>query len=148
MEPTRDFEELFASFAAEDVRFVVIGAYALAFHELPRYTKDVDLLIEASEDNAARILRALSAFGFGALSLRVEDLSAPGTTIQLGHEPNRVDLCTEIDGVSFEEVWRDREHGRYGNTPVSFVSREHLIRNKRASGRKQDLADLEKLEST
>lgn len=148
MEPTKDFEELFALFADEGVEFVVIGAYAMAFHELPRYTKDIDILVRADATNARRIVRALDAFGFAASGLSDADFATPGRTVQLGVEPTRIDIWTEIDGVSFDAAWSDREEGSYGSVRVPFISRANLILNKRASGRKQDLADLERLERT
>lgn len=137
---------MFALFDAEDVEFVVIGAYAMAFHELPRYTNDIDIFVRAEPENAARIIRALNSFGFGASGLTEVDFSTPGNTVQLGFEPTRIDICTEIDGVSFDEVWSDRRQGQFGEVPVPYISRANLIRNKRATGRKQDLVDVERLE--
>lgn len=139
----RDFEELFGCLRRRSVKALVVGAHAVAFHAKPRYTKDIDVLIEPSADNAERLLQALDDFGFGSLDLSVEDFSRPGRIVQLGMEPNRVDLITEIAGVSFAEAWRGRVAGRYGRQQVFYLGLEELKRAKRAAGRPQDLADLD-----
>ncbi len=143
---TKDFEDLFACFAKQDVRAVVVGAHAVAFHAKPRYTKDLDILIEPTPGNAKRVVAALAEFGFGDVGLTADDFASPGRVVQLGHPPNRIDLITSIDGVSFSDVWNGRVEGRYGNAIVQFIGRDELIRNKRASARPQDLADLSWLE--
>ena len=145
-DPQKDFEELLKFFASRGVKAVIVGAHAVAYHAKPRYTKDLDLLIEPSRQNAQRILRALADFGFSEVGLQVEDLSEPGRIVQLGFPPNRIDLMTAIDGVPFSEVWAGRVEGSYGGASVFFIGREELIRNKKASGRPQDLADLDWLE--
>lgn len=145
-DPQRDFEELLRFFGSRGVRAVIVGAHAVAYHAKPRYTKDLDILIEASAENAQRVLEALTDFGFADLDLKIEDLAEAGRIVQLGFPPNRIDLMTSIDGISFSEVWSGRVAGRYGKTPVSFIGRADLIRNKKASGRPQDLADLSWLE--
>lgn len=142
---TKDFDELFAAFNARNVRAVVVGGYAFAFHAKPRYTRDIGVFIEPTTENAMRVLAALDDFGFGGLGLTLADFSTPGQTIQLGMPPNRIDLLTVIDGVSFDEAWAGRVAGRYGGQPVHYIGRVDLIRNKRASGRPQDLADLDAL---
>lgn len=142
---TKDFEELFASFNSHSVKAVIVGAYALAFHAKPRYTKDIDILVEPSRENASRIIAALNDFGFGSVGITPADLERAGSVIQLGVPPNRVDLLTTIDGVSFDEAWRGRARGQYGGQEVFFLGREELIRNKRTCGRPQDLADLDML---
>lgn len=143
---TKDFEELFAAFNARNVRAVIVGGYAFAFHAKPRYTKDIDVFVEPTAQNAASVLAALDDFGFGSLGLTVTDFSSPGQIIQLGQPPNRIDLLTMIDGVSFAEAWAGRVAGRYGEQPVQYIGRAELIRNKRASGRPQDLVDVAALE--
>ena len=142
-EPTKDFEELFRFFESRGAKVVIVGAHAVAYHAKPRYTKDLDILLEATVENARRVLAALEDFGFGGLKLTIEDFSTPGTIVQLGFPPNRIDLMTSIDGVEFAEVWEGRVEGQYGQTRVSFIGRDELIRNKKASGRPQDLADLD-----
>jgi len=141
----KDFEDLFASFNKHKVRYCIVGAYALGFHAEPRYTKDMDLLIERTTANAERILRALKDFGFSFTNLKVGDLTRKGNIIQLGYEPVRVDLLTSLRGVPFERAWKQKIKGRYGAQRVFFLGVGDLIKNKKAVGRRQDLADLELL---
>lgn len=143
--PNRDHVEFLATLARHDVRVLVVGAHALAFHAKPRYTKDLDVFVEASPENATRILAALDEFGFGQIGLTVDDLAERGRIVQLGFEPNRIDVMTNIDGVSFAEAWANRTEGTFGGQSVSFISRADLMRNKAASARPQDLADLDLL---
>lgn len=143
---TSDFEELFACLHARAVEAVIVGGYGFAFHAKPRFTKAIDVLVEPSAENAERLMAALRDFGFGEAGLSGADFTEPGVIVQLGVPPNRVDLLTLIDGVSFEEAWAGRVAGTSGAQPVSFLGKAELIRNKRAVGRAQDLADLEALE--
>jgi hypothetical protein len=131
---------------AQSVKALIVGGYAVAFHAKPRFTKDIDLLVEPTPDNARRLLQALSDFGFGAADLTADDFTTPGRVVQLGVAPNRVDLMTAIDGVSFTDAWTGRVSGRFGAVPVFYIGKAELARNKRATGRAQDLADLEALE--
>jgi hypothetical protein len=147
-DPRKDFEELLRFFDSHGAKVVIVGAHAVAYHAKPRYTKDLDLLIEATAENARRVLAALADFGFGDLNLTVEDFTKPGTIVQLGFPPSRIDLMTSIDGVEFAEVWVGRVEGKYGSARASFIGRDELIRNKRASGRPQDLADLDWLDKS
>ena len=140
-----DFEELFACLTARNVRFVVVGGHALAYHGRPRYTKDLDVFVEPSPENAARLLLALEDFGCGSLDLKAADFDRPGVVVQLGIAPNRIDLLTTIDGVSFDQAWNGRVVGRFGTESVPFLGRRELLANKRAGGRLQDLADIEAL---
>lgn len=142
---TKDFEELFACLTHRNVRALVVGGYAVAFHGQPRFTKDIDVFVEPSPENAERLLAALADFGFGSLGLTAADFASPGKIIQLGVAPNRVDLLTTIDGVTFEDAWRGRVQGHYGSQVVDYIGRAELIRNKQASGRPQDLIDIEGL---
>ncbi|MEI6243719.1 MAG: hypothetical protein WCQ64_01630 [Acidobacteriota bacterium] len=119
----------------------------MAFHGRPRFTKDIDVFIEPTPDNAERLLAALSDFGFGGLGLTVDDFSAPGKIVQMGIAPNRIDLLTAIDGVSFGDAWLRRVPGHFGTEAVDYISVADLIRNKRASARPQDLLDVEDLSS-
>ena len=127
-------------------KYLIAGAHALAYHAKPRFTKDFDVLVEPSADNARRVIEALADFGFGEVGITIDDLAAPGRIVQLGVAPNRIDLMTAIDGVSFEEAWEGRVTARYGAVSAFFLGRNELIRNKRAAGRPQDLVDLESLE--
>jgi hypothetical protein len=141
-----DFKDLFSELNVREARYLVVGGYAVSFHARPRYTKDIDLWVEASPANASKIFAALAAFGAPMRELTAEDLSTPGIFLQLGVAPNRIDVLTELEGVQFEEAWRDRVQSSYDDVPIQFVSRKHLIRNKRAVGRPQDLLDAAILE--
>lgn len=141
----KDLKEFVELLKALDVHFVIVGAFALAHHGYPRYTGDIDLFVENSTENAERILSALRQFGFPDIGLSKEDFVAKDQVVQLGVAPNRIDILTFLSGVSFEEVWSSREWGEIGGLKVPFISREMLKQNKLASGRPQDLADLERL---
>ena len=143
----QDFVDLLRAFSAQGVEHLVVGAHALAAHGLVRATKDLDVWIRPSPANAARAFKALAAFGAPLTDLTEEDLSTPGTVFQIGVAPVRIDVLTKIDGVTFEEAWPARVAARFGGVETSVLSREHLVQNKRASGRLQDLADVERLES-
>jgi hypothetical protein len=143
--PSSDFEELLRCLNARSVSAVIVGGHALAFHGRPRYTKDLDLFVEPSPSNAERLLLALADFGFGGVGLTLEDFLTPGKIVQLGVAPNRVDLMTAIDGVTFAEAWAGRAAGHFGTQPVFYLGRNEFVRNKQAAGRLQDLADVDAL---
>jgi hypothetical protein len=145
MEVQPDFRDLFALFNEHKVEYIIVGAYALAFHGAPRYTGDIDILVKPDAPNAQRILAALDKFGFGSVGLKAEDFENPDKVIQLGVPPVRVDIVTSITAVSWEEACSGRVEGKYGDIAVYFIGREQFILNKRALGRKKDLADLEAL---
>lgn len=145
METNKDYKELLALFNAHSVDYVIIGAYALAFHGSPRYTGDLDIYLRPDQENAGRVLSSLDAFGFGGLGVAVEDLAVPGKVVQLGYPPVRIDLVTSITGVTWEEAAAGRVAGHYGNIPVTYLGKNEMIRNKRALGRKKDEADIEAL---
>ena len=140
-----DFRDLFASLNGAGAEYLVIGAYALAVHGAPRFTKDLDLWVRPSQENAKRVWAALETFGAPMGSLRVEDLHTPGIVFQMGIAPNRIDLLTSPDGVEFDAAWAHRVESRYGDQPIRILGKAELIQNKRATGRTQDLADLEAL---
>jgi predicted nucleotidyltransferase len=142
-----DFKEFIQSLNDNQVRYLIIGGYAVALHGYPRYTKDVDIWIEMSEDNAERLLAALDQFGFGSLDLKADDFTAPDRVIQLGYPPNRIDILTTPDGVDFATCYIERVEVNLDEINVSFIDLANLKLNKKASGRLQDLADLENLES-
>lgn len=141
----KDLKEFVELLKALDVHFVIVGAFALAHHGYPRYTGDIDLFVENSTENAERILNALRQFGFADIGLTKDDFVAKDQVVQLGVAPNRIDILPFLSGVNFEEVWSSREWGEIGGLKVPFISREMLKQNKLASGRPQDLADLERL---
>ena len=141
----KDLREFIALLNALKVRFVIVGAFAVAYHGYFRYTSDIDLFIDSSLENATRIFRALEQFGFGDLKITVEDFTQEDQVVQLGVSPNRIDVMTFLSGVSFDEAWASREQGELDGLSVPFISRDMLKRNKMACGRLQDLADLEYL---
>lgn len=146
MKLSQDFHELLECFARNDVRYLIVGGWALAAHGHPRLTKDLDVWVWAESTNARALLEALEEFGFGDLDLSVEDFSQPDIVIQLGYPPNRVDLLTSPTGVAFESCWGDRLEIQMDGLLVPFIGLEGLKANKRASGRPQDMVDVEILE--
>jgi hypothetical protein len=141
-----DFRDLFAALNAARSRYLLVGGYALAVYAIPRFTKDIDIWIEPDGKNAPRVMDALRQFGAPLTGLTEADLAAPGTIFQIGVPPNRIDLVTSIDGVSFIEAWPARFDAQYGDVPITVIGRADLIRNKRAVGRPQDLVDATLLE--
>ncbi|MBI4321945.1 MAG: hypothetical protein HY675_25910 [Chloroflexi bacterium] len=142
----QDFKEFIQSLNDNGVRYLVIGGYAVAFHGYPRYTKDLDIWTEMSEENAAKTVKALEQFGFGSLGLRAVDFLVPDQIIQLGYPPNRIDLITTPHGIDFATCYSSRVEVMIEETAVSFIDLENLKKSKKAAGRLQDLADLENLE--
>jgi hypothetical protein len=145
METQPDFKELLALFNAHQVKYIIVGGYALAFHGAPRTTGDIDIFVEASIDNAKRIISALKEFGFGNVGLTPQDFSEPNQVIQLGQPPVRIDIITSLSGVSWENADETKEKGQYGNVPVYYLNRSSFLTNKRTTGRKKDAADIEAL---
>jgi len=145
MELNRDFQEFLQSFVTRDVRFLIVGGYALAAHGHPRYTKDLDVWVWADPSNSPRIIDALMDFGFGDLGLVASDFEQPGVVVQLGREPQRIDILTFATGLEFPEAYDRRMLVEVGGIEVPFVSLDDLRANKRAAGRLRDLADLEDL---
>jgi hypothetical protein len=125
----------------------VVGAYALAAHGVPRATGDLDFWIRRTKENAERVIRALERFGAPTHDLTALDLFTPDLVFQIGIEPNRIDILTSIDGVEFEEAWPDCMVSRINDLDVPLLGLRHLIQNKRAVGRPQDLADIAALEA-
>ena len=142
----RDFKEFIQSLNDNNVRYLVVGGYAVALHGHPRYTKDIDIWIEMSPSNAANMMRALEQFGFGSLGLKASDFLVPDQVIQLGQPPSRIDLLCTISGVDFADCYEARVTVEWDRVNINFIDLESLKRNKAASGRHQDLADLENLE--
>lgn len=143
---TRDFVDLLGLLEKHGVRFIVVGGYAVAAHGHPRYTKDLDVWVEPTADNAGRVVSALEEFGFASLGLSPSDFSEAGVVVQLGREPGRVDLLTGVSGLEFDAVYSHRVIATFGASAVPILDRASLIINKRAAGRPQDLADAAKLE--
>jgi len=143
MKKEKDFEELLRLFNKNKVRYCVVGAYAVAFYAKPRYTKDIDILVEASLENSKRIVKSLNEFGFMSLNLSEKDFSQKGRIVQLGYEPVRIDVITSLQGVAFKKIWENKAVGVYGNEKVFFIGLNELIKNKKSVKRKQDLVDLD-----
>jgi hypothetical protein len=141
MELSRDFSEFIGFFVARDVRFLIVGGYALAAHGHPRYTKDLDVWVRVDPENGERILLALDDFGFGDLGLVLADFLDPDMDVQLGREPQRIDLLTFISGVEFDAAWDNHVDLEIGGLTVPVIGRTDLRTNKLASGRLRDLAD-------
>lgn len=145
MEVQSDFKELLALFNAHKVDYIIVGGYALAFHGAPRFTGDIDILVKPEPENAKRILAALDEFGFKSIDLATADFEKADKVVQLGVPPVRVDIITSLTGVSWEKAYAGRVSGTYGGMPVSYIGRQQFAANKKAVGRKKDLADLEAL---
>jgi hypothetical protein len=141
----RDFKEFIESLNANKVRYLVVGGYAVAFHGYPRYTKDLDIWVEPTPVNAQNIVAALAQFGFASLGLQPADFLETEQIIQLGFPPSRIDILTGLLGINFEDSYSSRVLTSIEGTEVSFIDLDSLKRNKRASGRPQDLADLDNL---
>ncbi len=145
--PYPDFEEFIAALNARGARYLIVGAHALAHHVRPRATKDLDLLIDPSSDNAKRVLAAMCDFFGGAeLGYSVDDLTEPGWHVQLGVAPVRIDLLTSLLGCpGFPTLWQQRVTSEFGNETAQYLGLKHLMQAKEAAGRPQDLADLHEL---
>jgi len=141
-----DFADLFRTFNDADVRYLVVGAYAVIFHAEPRYTKNVDLWVEPTPGNAERVFRALAAFGAPLDQVRAEDFQEAELVYQIGIEPNRIDILMGIPGLDFAAAWEHAVASRYGDQPIRVLSLDDLILAKRTSGRPQDLLDVARLE--
>jgi len=143
----KDLRELLALLTDHRVEYLIAGGHAVAFHGYPRLTEDLDLFVRADAGNAARMMAALDAFGFGGIGLTAADFVADDRVIQLGRAPNRVDLLTRLWGVSFDDAWAHKVAGELDGVPVWMLDRAHLIQTKRATARPQDLADAAALEA-
>jgi len=141
-----DFVDLLRACIAAEVRFLVVGAYALALHGRPRATGDLDVWVDPTPENAPRVMAALRAFGAPMQDIKESDFAKPGVTYQLGIAPVRIDILTELTGLTFADAWPDRIRGPFGEIEVDFIGREAFVRNKRAIGRTKDLADIEALQ--
>jgi hypothetical protein len=141
----RDFREFVESLIAHEVRFLIVGGYALAAHGLPRATGDLDAWVWTDSENAERVCRALESFGFTGLGLTPHDFERADRIVQLGYPPYRIDVLTSIDGVEFDDAWRNRVTVDVEGLRLDIIGRNDLIINKEASGRPQDVADVKRL---
>ena len=142
----RDYEDFLRLLDEHEVRHCIVGSFAMAVHARPRYTKDMDILVDPTPANAHKVFAALKGFGFASSEITEQDFLDPETVVQLGYEPVRIDLLTSIAGCSFQQAWDNRVTVRYGSVDAIFIGKRELAAAKRASGRTQDLADLELLE--
>lgn len=142
-----DFSDLLSAFNDAGVEYLVVGAHALAAHGIVRATKDLDVWVRPSPDNAARVMVALAAFGAPLREVTAADFAQPGTIYQMGVAPIRIDVLTAIDGVQFDDAWPARVVTSYGDRPAFVLSRRDFLQNKRTCARPQDLADVAALEA-
>lgn len=138
-----DFVELLRAFLDAEVRFLIVGAYALALHGRPRATGDLDVWIDATTDNAARVMRALTSFGAPMAQISETDFASPGVIYQIGVPPGRIDILTALSGITFAEAWPARIERPFGDVEAPFIGRDAFVQNKRATGRPRDLGDIE-----
>jgi predicted nucleotidyltransferase len=143
-----DLREFIHLLNTKSVKYVIVGAWALAFHGRPRYTGDIDIFVALEPDNADRLMEVIEAFGFGQSGIQPRDFLQIDHVIQLGRAPNRIDILTGISGVAFDEAWQSRERGSIADVDVFVISRDLLIQNKRAANRDKDRADIHLLEKS
>jgi hypothetical protein len=144
--PNSHFKDLLNALNGCGARYLIVGGYAVMLYTEPRYTKDLDIWIDRSPDNAQRVFRALAGFGAPLAGIHAEDFDTPDLIYQLGIPPSRVDILTSISGVDFEDAWGRRTTAEFGDIQTAFLSLGDLIANKRTTGRSTDLADCERLE--
>ncbi len=144
---TQDFKDFLTLLHKYNVSYLIVGGIAVSIHSYPRYTKDLDLWLEINKKNAEAMMLVLEEFGFGSLGLSPQDFLEAGMIIQLGHEPNRIDLLTDLPGVSFAEAYPKRVNIEIDDLSLTFIDKESLIKNKKTAGRTRDLNDVEQLES-
>jgi hypothetical protein len=141
-----DFEDLFRALCDQGAEFIVVGGHAVMFYTEPRYTKDIDIWVRPTTENAGCVYEALVQFGAPMADLEVSDLATEGTIFQIGIAPNRIDIITRIKAVDFDDAWQTRQQCTYGGVAISLLGYDELLKNKRAVGRLQDQIDVEKLE--
>ncbi len=142
---SQDFREFVGLLNQHKVEYLIVGGYAVGIHGHPRYTGDLDIWLNSTQENSERIIQCIYDFGFGSFNLSTQDFTKPGNIIQLGYPPLRIDLLTEIDGVSFSECYSNRKEVEIDNLVVNFIGYWDLLKNKEKSGRHKDLDDIENL---
>jgi hypothetical protein len=140
-----DFKDLLSILNARNVRYLVVGGYAVMKYTEPRYTKDLDVWVDSSPENARAVFESLRQFGAPLTNLSASDFAREGSIYQMGRPPARVDVLTSIEGVRFADAWRNRVATDFDGTPAHLISRQDLLVNKRAVGRPQDLLDANSL---
>jgi predicted nucleotidyltransferase len=141
----KDFEDFVCLLNKHSVDYMIVGGYALAFHGKPRHTGDLDIWINVSEENALRIVRVVNEFGMASLGMTEGDFSQKGIITQIGYPPLRIDILNEIDGVDFTEAYPNKLIIDIDGLPVNYIGLDDLIKNKQASARNQDIADINEL---
>lgn len=142
---SQDYEDLFSAFNTYKIKYLVVGAHAVAFYATPRFTKDIDVWVPGALNDPERVLQALKAFGAPLTGVTTRDFRDPTMILQIGVAPVRIDILTGLPGVSAVAAWRHRKRSRYGKTPIHVLGLEELIKAKKAAGRPQDQIDLSKL---
>lgn len=142
----KDFKEFLELLNEKEVKYLIVGGFAYSFYAQPRYTKDIDIFISSSPENATKMVEVIEDFGFKSFGLTVDDFSKEHSIIQLGYPPVRIDIITSVSGVDFDSAWANKVQGKYGEITVYFISLSELIKNKRTTGRDQDLVDVKYLE--
>lgn len=147
MKWNQDYFDMFAALNAANVRYLVVGAYAVGFHVEPRTTKDIDIWVEATAENAQRLFKALAEFGAPLENVTVADFCNEEMVYQIGVPPNRIDIIMGLEGVAFDDAWQNRVEAPYDGQKVTMIGREELIEVKKRAGRPQDVEDLKALEA-
>jgi predicted nucleotidyltransferase len=142
---SQDFKEFIELLIKNNAEYLIVGGYAVGVHGHPRYTGDLDIWLNPTPENAEKILQSVNQFGFASFKLSEEDFIKPGNVVQLGYPPLRIDLLTEIDGVTFEECFKNRKEVLIGNFRVNFIGYNDLLKNKKESGRPRDIDDIDNL---
>ena len=146
MDLNNNFKEFIGLLNANGVKYLVVGGFAVAYHGYPRYTKDIDFWVWANPENADRLLKSIEDFGFGSLGLQKSDLLNTENVIQLGYEPQRIDLIVQLEGLDFEACFAERKDVEFEGVPIHFIGYEDLIKNKKSTGRLKDKLDAQTLE--
>lgn len=147
MSANHDYKDLFRILNEEAVEYLVVGAHAVIFYAEPRYTKDLDIWVGATSENAKKLWESLSKFGAPLKDVTIGDFTDKDLVYQIGIEPNRIDILMSIAGVEFEEAKKNRQESTYDGVKINIIGKQDLIKAKKASGRKQDILDVERLES-
>ncbi len=146
MKVEKDYRDFLRLLGAKKAKYLIVGGFAYSYHAEPRYTKDIDLLVEATEENGAKVRAAIAEFWGMKPEIDPADFIRRDAVIQLGLEPVRIDIITSCAGIEFQSAWKNRVKAKYGDILVFFISLEDLIKNKRAVGRDRDLLDAKYLE--
>lgn len=141
----KDFLDFIKLCNEHGVKYMVIGGYAVSIHGYPRYTKDIDIAVEISDENAVKIALVIQDFGFGSLGLSKEDFLRKNFITQLGHEPLRIDILNDIEGVPFLQAWKNRKEVEYDGVVINFIGYYELLILKKIAGRLQDITDIKML---